>query len=337
MFNHLADVAPSSGQWLRVAGLLVLVLAPTSVPPSAQSAASNRAADQLTEGSDSRADLFRDCGHCPEMAIIPAGSYMMGSSDEETGRYANEGPQHKVILQSFALGRYEVTRGEFARFIADTGYTTGPCVYWDVGFGDIRRSYDLDLHNPSHQHRQSSQHPVTCVSWYDAQAYVAWLREQTGRPYRLPSESEWEYAARSGTGTRYFWGNDLSLACGHANGHDDASKKINALNWVPLPCNDGFGLTAPVGSFEANGFSLFDMAGNLWEWVEDHYHQTYDDAPADGSPWLSPGVSHRVLRGGSWEDEPRALRSASRIWSRPMSRLNSNGFRIALTLSHDLQ
>lgn len=285
--------------------------------------------------SSAEPPLFRDCGHCPEMAVIPGGSFLMGSPEDEKGRYGSEGPQHDVLVQTFALGRYEVTRSEFAHFVAETGHTTGPCVYWDVGFGDARRGYDLDLHNPSHRQKQTDKHPMTCVSWDDAKAYVGWLRQQTGKAYRLPSESEWEYAARAGTRSRYFWGEDGSLACRHANGHDETSKQINAFEWEPLPCNDGYGSTAPVGSLGPNGFSLFDMAGNLWEWVEDHYHGTYEGAPRDGSPWLSPKPAARVLRGGSWENEARDLRSASRIWSRAASRLNSNGFRVAMSLSDD--
>lgn len=313
--------------------IMVWLLMVVDLPVHAESLASEREGPWPAAVHDKTTSAFKDCSFCPEMVSLPGGTFLMGSPDEEIGRYANEGPQRQVSLPPFALGRYEVTRGEFAQFVKETGHTGGPCVYWDVGFGDIRRGYDLDLHNPSHQHRQTDQHPVTCVSWGDAQAYLGWLRGKTGRDYRLPSEAEWEYAARAGTRSRYFWGDNTSSACGHANGHDEMGRESNAFNWRALPCSDGFGLTAPVGSLMANGFSLFDMAGNLWEWVEDHYHETYEGAPVDGSAWLSPGRSVRALRGGSWENQPRDLRSASRIWSRPASRLNSSGFRVALTLS----
>lgn len=321
------------GHRSMIVTLLALVIPHASLSVGAQSVTSDRERHQSASSSDKPSPLFRDCDRCPEMAVIPGGSFLMGSPDSERGRYKSEGPQHNVSLPSFALGRYEVTRGEFAHFVAETGHTAGPCVYWDVGFGDVRRGYDLDLHNPGYRQRQTDKHPVTCVSWHDTQAYLDWLRRKTGKDYRLPSEAEWEYAARAGTRSRYFWGDDTSLACRHANGHDETSKQSNAINWEPLPCSDGYDLTAPVGSLEANEFSLFDMAGNLWEWVEDHYHRTYEGAPVDGSPWLSQSNTARVLRGGSWENEPRDLRSASRIWSRPASRLNSSGFRVAMTLS----
>ncbi|MEM7045381.1 MAG: formylglycine-generating enzyme family protein [Pseudomonadota bacterium] len=333
--RRLTKAVPSMGRHSLFVAFLTPLILHASPSVDAQSRAQDQETPQGKAGADTQVPLFRDCDFCPEMAMIPGGSFLMGSPDEEVGRYSSEGPQHEVSLPAFALGRFEVTRGEFAHFVQETGHATGPCVYWNVGFGDVRRGYDLDLHNPSHRQRQTDEHPMTCVSWDDAQAYVDWLRRKTGRAYRLPSESEWEYAARSGTRSRYFWGDEVSLACDHANGHDETSKQTNAFNWTSLPCSDGFSSTAPVGSQKANGFSLFDMAGNLWEWVEDHYHQTYDGAPADGTPWLSPGRSTRVLRGGSWENEPRALRSASRIWSRQASRLNSNGFRVALTLSDD--
>ncbi len=318
-----------------IVSLLAFLVPNASPPAGAQTLHSDQQRHQPAGYSDEPLPLFRDCDRCPEMAVIPGGSFLMGSPDNESGRSISEGPQHNVSLPSFALGRYEVTRGEFAHFVAETGYTTGPCVYWIVGLGDIRRGYDLDLHNPSHRQRQTDKHPVTCVSWNDAQTYVDWLGKKTGKDYRLPSESEWEYAARAGTRSRYFWGDDTSLACSHANGHDETSRQFNVFNWEPLPCSDGYSLTSPVGSLEANGFSLFDMAGNLWEWVEDHHHGTYEGAPVDGSAWLSPSHVARVLRGGSWENEPRDLRSASRIWSRPASRLNSNGFRVAMTLPID--
>lgn len=316
---------------LNMTCLVVLLFASLLVGAQAQDV--EQADYQSAISPDQPLPLFRDCDRCPEMVVIPSGSFLMGSPDEEKGRSSNEGPRHDVSVPSFALGRYEVTRGEFARFVMETGHRTGPCVYWDVGFGDAARGYDLDLHNPGHRHRQTSEHPMTCVSWDDAQSYVAWLREKTGKTYRLPSEAEWEYAARAGTRSRYFWGDDIRHACNHANGHDEASKQANAFNWQHLPCNDGQSFMAPVGSLAANNFALFDMAGNVWEWVEDHYHRTYEGAPVDGRSWLSEGQANRVLRGGSWENEPRSLRSASRIWSRPASRLNSNGFRVALTFS----
>lgn len=284
------------------------------------------------KGGDDTAVTFQDCETCPEMVAITGGSFLMGSPPDEEGRYAHEGPVRSVTLPSFALGRYEVTRGEFARFIRETGHGTGACAYWIADFGKVRPGYDLDLLNPSRDHQQTDRHPVNCVSFDDARAYVDWLAAETGKPYRLPSEAEWEYAARAGTSSRYFWGDDAGSACDFANGYDQTGEETHGFHAPALACDDGNGLTAPVGSFGANAFSLFDMAGNLWEWVEDHYRKTYEGAPVDGGPWQSSTDDARVLRGGSWEDEPRALRAAHRTWSRPGSRLNSNGFRVALTL-----
>jgi len=328
----------SDRRWLLGSSLFIMILLLTLflyASPSAvvESAPGDNERHQQAIGKNGIASIFRDCDVCPDMVALPSGSFLMGSPENERGRYGQEGPQHPVSVPSFALGRYEVTRGEFTHFVTETGHATGPCAYWISGFGNVRQDYDLDLHNPSHGHQQTARHPVTCVSFDDAKAYVDWLAKKTGRAYRLPSEAEWEYAARAGTTSRYFWGDEVGLACDHANGHDVVSQRTNGFNSAPLPCDDGYGMTAPVGSFGANAFSLFDMAGNLWEWVDDHYRKTYEGAPADGSPWLSPTGAARVLRGGSWEDEPRALRSAHRIWSRPGSRLNSNGFRVALTLA----
>jgi len=299
--------------------------------PTSQPAAQHQDIPATRPGVEATLPAFRDCETCPEMVDLPGGSFLMGSSEDEDGHYPIEGPRHDVSVAAFALGRYEVTRGEFARFIEETGHETGACTYWRPEFVASLSPHDLALHNPSHQHRETLEHPITCISWHDAKAYIGWLRDKTGKAYRLPSEAEWEYAARGGTRSRYPWGNDLAPACDHANGHDETSLETNDFNWETLPCSDGFGLTAPVGSFAANGFSLYDMTGNVAEWVEDGYHPTYDGAPLDGRSWSSADTSLHVLRGGSWESEPRDLRSASRIWSRPGSRLNSSGFRVAIT------
>ena len=323
--RHWLDFAWPVGASLRQLGLVMGLLWSSGLAVDAED----------LEGGDKTSATFQDCEECPEMVMIRGGAFLMGSPLEEEGRYAHEGPVRHVTVSSFALGRYEVTRGEFARFVRETGHGTGACAYWIADFGNVRLGYDLDLHNPGRDHRQTDRHPVNCVSWDDARAYAEWLAIKTGKPYRLPSEAEWEYAARAGTSSRYFWGDDAGLACGYANGYDQIGERTHGFNIPALSCDDGNGLTAPVGSFGANAFSLFDMAGNLWEWVEDHYRKTYEGAPVDGSPWRSSADDARVLRGGSWENEPRALRAAHRIWSRPGSRLNSNGFRVALTLSGD--
>jgi formylglycine-generating enzyme required for sulfatase activity len=273
---------------------------------------------------------FRDCEDCPEMVVIPAGRFLMGSPENEEGRDADESPQHEVTISApFALGKYEVTRGEFARFVEATGHEAKSCYYWD---GDSwEEDAARDWRNPGYE--QTDAHPVTCVGFEDAQAYIGWLGQESGESYRLPSEAEWEYAARGGTTTRYSWGDAAESACGHANGHDETSKRVNGFDWESFSCDDGFAQTAPVGTFIANRYGLHDMSGNLWEWVEDRYHDNYEGALSEGSPWLEGTNSARVLRGGSWFIYPRFLRSADRNRVGPVIRDYNIGFRVARTLT----
>jgi formylglycine-generating enzyme required for sulfatase activity len=226
-------------------------------------------------------DTFRECiaeqdnDFCPEMIVVPAGSLIMGSPLAEKGRWGNEGPQHQVaIAQPFAVSKYPLTFDEWETCVAN-GYCPQP---QDEGWGRGRR-------------------PVVNVSWYAAEAYVHWLSEVTAKPYRLLSETEYEYAARAGTQTAYPWGDDI--------GKNNANCTACGSKWDRRQ-------TAPVGSFAANGFGLYDMVGNVGEWVEDCYHENYLGAPIDGSAWTSENCGHRVTRGGSWLTVPDGLRSASR-------------------------
>ena len=240
-------------------------------------------------------ETFRDCADCPEMVVIPAGSFLMGSPEGQ-GSY-DERAQHDVtIAKPFALGKYEVTFAEWDACVDAGGCDREPD---DEGWGRGAR-------------------PVINVSWEDAQQYVAWLSGETGETYRLPSEAEWEYAARAGTTTPYFWGDEIGQ--NRANCHGCGSE------WDSRQ-------TAPVGSFAPNDFGLNDMSGNVWEWVEDSWHDSYDGAPPDGSAWVVGNESARVLRGGSWVSEPGILRSANRDWFEPDLRLNYLGFRVARTLT----
>ncbi len=218
-------------------------------------------------------DTFRDCNECPEMVVVPSGSFLMGSPEDEEGRYDNEGPQHRVtIAEPFAIGVYEVTFDEWDACVA-----AGGCNGYrpdDDGWGRGRR-------------------PVINVSWDDAQAYVDWLSDRTGEEYRLPSEAEWEYAARAGTTTRYWPGDEITAE--YAN------------------FGRNVGRTIEVGSLgRPNAFGLHDVHGNVWEWVEDCWNDSYAGAPANGTAWTSGDCGRRVLRGGSWDDYPRSLRSAYR-------------------------
>ena len=253
---------------------------------------------------------FRDCAGCPELVVVSSRSYEMGSPSGEEGRYADEGPQHRVrISESFAVGVFEVTRGEWGRFVVATGHSAGDsCVTYEGGEWGERsgRSWRAPGYG------QGDGHPVVCVSSEDARAYVGWLSGETGEEYRLLSESEWEYVARAGTRTSRYWGDGESGQCRYANGADwSLKRRYNDWKWSVATCDDGHAHTAPVGSFGANGFGLHDVMGNVWEWVEDCWHDSYRGAPSDGRAWTIGGdCDFRVLRGGSWLNGAGLLRSA---------------------------
>ena len=241
-------------------------------------------------------EVFKDCNDCPEMVVIPAGSFVMGSPAGELGRRTDEGPQHGVMIRSFAAGKFEVTFDQW-----DVCVNAGGCSYRpdDAGWGRGSR-------------------PVIKVSWDDTQQYVKWLSGKTGQAYRLLSEAEWEYAARAGTSTAYHWG--ASMGRGQANCVECGSQ------WDRKQ-------TAPVGQFAANAFGLHDMHGNVWEWVQDVWHDSYNASPTDGSPWTSGGdQGRRVLRSGAWANEHWLQRSAVRNKNTLDFRWVSTGFRVAKSL-----
>ena len=237
----------------------------------------------------------RDCRRCPEMVVVPAGSYRMGSASGES----NERPVHEVTIEHpFAVGKYEVTFAQWGACARARACPRGEDIADDEGWG--RR-----------------QRPVINVNWSDAQRYVRWLSGETKKSYRLLSESEWEYAARAGTRTAYSWGGGI--------GNGRANCKGCGSRWDDQ--------TAPVGSFAANAWGLHDMHGNVWEWVADCRNRSYAGAPRDGSAWLVGDCSRRVLRGGSWGTRPWNLRSTFRLANVAGSRNLSIGFRVARTLA----
>ena len=271
---------------------------------------------------------FRDCPHCPEMVVVSVGSYEMGSPPGEGGREADEGPVHVVtFLESFAVGVYEVTRGEWGRFVSSTGHSSGDScrTYED---GEWKKRTGRSWRAPGFA--QGDEHPVVCVSWEDAQEYVGWLSVETGLEYRLLSESEWEYVARGGKATSRYWGGSEIGQCLHGNGAD-VSAKARYGGWNVSSCDDGHVHTSPAGSFSPNGYGLHDVLGNVWEWVEDCWHGSYQGAPSDGSAWTGD-CARRVLRGGSWLSLPGNLRSAYRYRYGTGDRYSVVGFRIARTL-----
>ena len=243
-------------------------------------------------------EVFQDCEECPRMVVVPGGRFIMGSPGAEEGRFDDEGPRRVVLIESFAVGVYEVTFEEWDACAWAGG--CGGAIPEDEGWG-------------------RGDSPVIHVNWEDAQGYVSWLSGATGQDYRLLSEAEWEYVARAGTQTTRYWGDSEAGQCRHANGDDD-----------DLPCSDGYDSTAPVGSFQPNGFGLYDVLGNVWEWTEDCWIEDYSDAPNDRSARQSESdeCSSRVIRGGSWGNSPRFLRSANR--GLPLhGRHNRIGFRVA--------
>lgn len=256
--------------------------------------------------------VFRDCDECPEMVVVPAGTFMMGSPPDEGGRDSNEGPWHEVtIARSFAIGRTEVSVAEFRAFVDDIGYGVGPC----LGFGTRPIiSWSLAVLN------QTGRHPVVCVDVEDAEAYLDWLSEKTGATYRLPSEAEWEYAARAGTQTRYSFGDELDTL------------RMNVIGYRGDP---RWQSTIPVGTFEPNDFGLFDVHGNTWEYTQDCRNHNYRGAPVDGSAWREGNCRYRAIRGGSVADHWRDARSAARKFVSARREQSSDldiGFRVVRDL-----
>ena len=281
---------------------------------------------------------FRECRDCPEMKVVPRGRFTMGSPASEAGRFANEGPQHTVtIARPFAIGVYDVTVGDYSAFVRATGRpTTDECRIYDPTFVDpqLVRVRGKSWRNPNFA--QTNRDPVVCVTFDDAQAYVAWLNGKVAgsasgmreaAPYRLPTEAEWEYAARAGTQTPYPWG--TAITRGAANyGPDElrfAPVAIGADRWM---------YTSPVGSFPANGFGLFDMVGNAWNFTQDCWRDDYNGGPTDGAAYRAAQCNERVVRGGSWFKPPAGERSAKRGEGKPVD-LKGNaeiGFRVVRDL-----
>jgi len=268
-------------------------------------------------------EVFRDCEGCPQMVVVPAGSFDMGSAVDDPGYHPWEGPQHQVtISNAFAVGRFEVTVAQFRLFIEETDLTIAGCRVWlGVGSGwidDKARSWDDPLYV------QNDNYPVVCVSWNDAQRYVEWLSQRSGHTYRLLSEAEWEYAARAGSTTRYYWGNDAS----HSRMNFGADREMGGVargrdQWVHA---------GPVGSFPPNQFGLYDMLGNVSEWVSDCRREDYSQAPLDDAANAECRFDWRVVRGGSWLSGADITDSANRFWNSARSRVSVQGFRVARDL-----
>jgi formylglycine-generating enzyme required for sulfatase activity/DNA-binding winged helix-turn-helix (wHTH) protein len=274
---------------------------------------------------------FRDCGDCPEMVALPAGEFMMGSPESERGHLDVEGPLRPVVIpKRIAIGKFEVTVDQFSLFVAETKMTVSNFCKAIVAFdrAPVWGPSDASFRQPGFDVMGSQ--PVVCVSWHEAQAYVAWLRRRTGKPYRLPTEAEWEYAARAGTTTAYSFGNDEGALCAYARFADLGSQfgwrdgcRSDMVAYGPLP----------VGSLKPNPWGLFDMHGNAWEWVEDCWTPNPLEIPTDGSAFSRPGNCEvGVVRGGSFAAGARRVRSAIRAPVNTGTQVYNNGFRVALSL-----
>ena len=277
--------------------------------------------------------VFRDCDSCPEMVVVRAGEFMMGSSKSEidAGSAAdNEGPQRKIsIAQPLGVGRFEVTRDQFETFVRSSGYKVGDKC-WSLEDNEPRERADRSFRNPGYP--QDGVHPAVCVSWDDATAYVNWLSTTTGKSYRLLSEAQWEYAARAGmVGSDAVAGAD---ACTFGNGADQTAREAKLPgNWTYLACADGYSHTAPVGSFKPNAFGLYDLMGNVWEWVEDCYSRNLTEIPADGGARTNSDCRERAVRGGAWSSPARMLRATVRAKAPAGARFDDVGFRVVRTLA----
>lgn len=275
----------------------------------------------------------------PESVVITAGSFMMGSETFDEGHLENESPQHRVnIRRGFAIGRKEVTVAEFRGFVDRAGYVTdaerkGYSTVYNHASGRLTQRRDVTWEMGYDGRDAEDDHPVVHISWNDAQAYVNWLARGTGKPYRLPSEAEFEYALRGGKTGDYWWGNGTPRsAVENITGDGDESRSRRSWTVAFQNYTDGYWGPAPVGSFQPNPFGLFDISGNVAEWVWDCWHDTYIRAPVDGSAWINPGCGYRVVRGGYWASSPRQTRSAFRLSARP----DSHGARVGIRIARDL-
>lgn len=277
-------------------------------------------------------------GQGPLMVVMPAGSFMMGSPESEPGRASNESPHHRVSFdRGFAMGQTEITVDQFRVFINLSGYRTdaerqGDSTVYDEDSGRLSRSR-ADWQSDYLGQRASGDQPVIHVSWNDANNYALWLSEMTGRRYHLPSEAEFEYAIRGGTQTLYWWGDGSpSTEVENLTGDGDFSRTRRRWNDAFDDYDDGYWGPAEVAQFRPNPFGLFDINGNVKEWVLDCWHDTYVRAPTDGSAWVNQGCTSRVIRGGDWTSTPPLSRSAFRLTASPDTRGARVGFRVVREL-----
>jgi len=275
---------------------------------------------------------FRDCKDCPEMVVVPAGTFAMGSPSSEAGRRADEGPQHtETIPRAIAVSKFEVTVEEYKRFMNDTGRDPGArCWYYRDEADEWLPKDGRTFSDPGFA--QTGRSPAVCLNYGDARAYASWLSKVTGQIYRLPSEAEWEYAARAGTKTARYWGDGDKDQCSYANGADKTwhSKYPKDPGFNPS-CDDGYAFTAPVGTYKPNAFGLYDMLGNGWELTQDCSTGSYSTTDSQGVPQLGACEKH-VIRGGSFGRGSKDLRAANRGGMKEEVRGVTNSIRLVREL-----
>jgi formylglycine-generating enzyme required for sulfatase activity len=315
------------------------VIAP---PPAREAAAEPDATAEKAPEAPAGADQLRDCANCPALAIVPAGSFVMGARADEAATagvpasvIASESPAHGVTIHKrFALQRTEVTRRQFAAFVKETGYQAVGCKIFDGTSWVLDRA--RSWRDPGFF--QDDDHPVVCVSEMDAKAYIKWLSDKAGVVYRLPSESEWEYAARAGDNGVYVWGSDPTAACVYGNVADAsllAQYKGRDLSLF-FACDGHHAFTAPAGKYKPNAWGLLDMIGNVREITADCWSADYTGAPTDGTARTDGDCATAAARGGSWFDPPANMRTARRLKTEATERRTDQGFRVARDIDSGL-
>jgi formylglycine-generating enzyme required for sulfatase activity len=281
----------------------------------------------------------RDCPVCPELALVPPGKFLMGSAPDaaELNAATGEAPAVAIsFIRPFHVSLREITVGEFRRYVEATGSEPAPgCRVWLGGQWALERN--RSWRDPGFSLAPQDAEPVVCVSWEDARGYAEWLSKESGKRYRLPSEAEWEYVARGGTSFPRFWGERdsnesaiLSLACDFANVYDSSAVDTYRFPWPNARCSDRYAALAPVGRFKPNAFGVFDIIGNVREWVMDCYTASYAGRPEDARAWIwQGGCELKDVRGGSWASRPRDARAAARGAEPTALRQSDLGFRVA--------
>lgn len=308
--------------------LLVFVAgaAGSTAPPASQKTTAPAA---KKEGKGEAPKEMKDAATGMEFIFVKGGCYQMG--DTSGDGYFSEKPVHEVCLDDFYMGKYDVTVGQFRKFVDETGYRTEA----EKSDGCLGRAGNKWEQSSSFNWKnvgfeQDENHPVVCVTWDDAKAYTEWLGRKSGKKYRLPTEAEWEYAARAGTKGRNYWGDKPADACKYAN-VGDLSLKRQFSNAMVHECDDGYVFTSPVGKFQPNGYGLYDMMGNVWQWVADWYGPRYYSQSPRNNPAGPSNGQYRVLRGGSWNYGSQSVRASYRGRNERKIRNSDIGFRVAVS------